>query len=382
MTDLRLGIDASNITIGGGLTHLVAFLEDAFSTGRYRKILLWSSSETIAKLPTPPAGLEVEYRSNPALNAGIISRVRWTTRFLHHEADGLVDVLFVPGGLYLGQFRPFVTMCRNMLPFDALERVRFGFFSREHVRLCLLRIFQALTFKRADRLIFLSQYAQREISRLVRLDARRQVIVPHGIAESFRDVCANYNGELRADHLRLVYVSTLMPYKYQLEVVDAVAHLAKKGIDVELDLIGGGDATYITRVRERIGEAGLTDRVHLVGAVPHAEVPAYYRAADAAFYASGCENFPNILVEAMATGLPVISSDRGPMPDILGTDALYFDPSAPESIADALQRFAEMAPAERHAMSVSARQLAEGYSWASTFEETARVIFSCVEGTA
>ena len=59
---MRLGIDASNITSGGGLTHLVAFLQDAEQGQRYESIVLWSSSATIDQLPEPAAN--VEYRTN------------------------------------------------------------------------------------------------------------------------------------------------------------------------------------------------------------------------------------------------------------------------------------------------------------------------------
>jgi hypothetical protein len=55
-------------------------------------------------------------------------------------------------------------------------------------------------------------------------------------------------------------------------------------------------------------------------------------------FGSSCENLPIILLEAMAAGLPIACSDRGPMPSVLGNGGVYFDPERAPSVADALER--------------------------------------------
>jgi glycosyltransferase involved in cell wall biosynthesis len=109
--------------------------------------------------------------------------------------------------------------------------------------------------------------------------------------------------------------------------------------------------------------------IQYLGHVPQDEIQNLYHANDAVIFASSCENFPNIILEAMASGLPVITSDRGPMPDIVGSEGFYFDPYSERSIANAIREvynnysFGIM-------LGSSAQSRAIGYLWRDTAMET------------
>ncbi len=103
--------------------------------------------------------------------------------------------------------------------------------------------------------------------------------------------------------------------------------------------------------------------------VPQADLPGYLAEADIFVFASSCENMPNTLVEAMAAGLPIACSQRGPMPEVLEDAGEYFDPEVPESIANALRKL--MAdPDLRRRLAVRAKRLAARYSWERCARET------------
>ena len=99
-----------------------------------------------------------------------------------------------------------------------------------------------------------------------------------------------------------------------------------------------------------------------LGFVQHDELPALLASADLFVFASSCENMPNTLVEAMAAGLPIACSDRGPMPEILQEAGVYFDPEDVPSIADAVARIVSDAEL-RTRIAQRARRLSEQYSW-------------------
>jgi glycosyltransferase involved in cell wall biosynthesis len=80
----------------------------------------------------------------------------------------------------------------------------------------------------------------------------------------------------------------------------------------------------------------LGEEVLLLGDIPYHELPAYYQHAKLNIFASSCENCPNILLEALASGRPLLSSSYPPMPDFAGEAAIYFDPYEPENLADKL----------------------------------------------
>ena len=60
--------------------------------------------------------------------------------------------------------------------------------------------------------------------------------------------------------------------------------------------------------------------------IPYHELHSEYKDADLGVFASSCENLPIILIEKMASGLPIACSNKGPMPEVLGSAGVYFDP--------------------------------------------------------
>jgi glycosyltransferase involved in cell wall biosynthesis len=103
--------------------------------------------------------------------------------------------------------------------------------------------------------------------------------------------------------------------------------------------------------------------------VPQADLPGYLAEADIFVFASSCENMPVTLVEAMAVGLPIACSNRGPMPEVLGDGGVYFDPEDPAGIVGAVQTLIDD-PALRAHCARRAHQLAQQYSWRRCAHET------------
>ncbi len=106
-----------------------------------------------------------------------------------------------------------------------------------------------------------------------------------------------------------------------------------------------------------------------LGFVPHDDLPSLLADADLFVFASSCENMPNTLVEAMAIGLPIACSDRGPMPEVLRDGGVYFDPENAESIATAIETLIRD-PGLRMSVAKRAKGLSGQYSWARCAAET------------
>ncbi len=105
------------------------------------------------------------------------------------------------------------------------------------------------------------------------------------------------------------------------------------------------------------------------GVIPYAELPQWYHRADGFVFASSCESFSITLLEAMAAGLPIACSNRGPMPELLGDAGIYFDPEQPESIVAALARLIQDTSwREQHAQMAYTRS--QDYSWERCARET------------
>jgi glycosyltransferase involved in cell wall biosynthesis len=375
---MRLGIDAANIRAGGGVTHLVELLRTAEPAQHgFAQVVVWSARATLERIEDRPWLVKV---GDPMLERSLPWRAYWQQfRLADAVRRAECTVLFVPGGSYAGDFQPVVTMSQNMLPFEWREARRYGV-STMTLRLLLLRWSQARTLRRAAGVIFLSEYARARITAEIGSLSASVSTIPHGIDPRFlhepraqRDLAA-YDTERP---MRAIYVSSVDMYKHQWHVAEAVVALRAQGLPLVLDLVGPAYPPALKRLREtlrRIDPAGAV--VRYVGPTPHSELPARYAAADLGVFASSCENLPNILIECMASGLPIACSNRGPMPEVLGEGAVYFDPESSESIARALSGLVT----SRELRERSARdafESARAYSWercsAETLEFLARI---------
>lgn len=111
---------------------------------------------------------------------------------------------------------------------------------------------------------------------------------------------------------RLIYTGRYDPAKGLDELLQAMAGLRAEGRDVHLDLVGGSTATDLgVDFRARARDLGIADRVRFVDEVPWAELPERLAAADLFVLPSHSEGLPLSLLEALACGLPVVSTRCG-----------------------------------------------------------------------
>jgi glycosyltransferase involved in cell wall biosynthesis len=342
---------------------------DPLSSG-FSQVIVWIGQATLRWIEDRPW---LGKSHQPLLDKSLPHRTFWQLFRLSMLArEAKCNVLFVPGGSYDGNFQPTVTMSRNLLPFEWQELRRYGV-SLTALKMVILRWTQSRSFRRAQGLIFLTRYAQDVVTRAVKRIPGETKVVPHGIdARFFRppheQLSIDRYSVYRPFHI--LYVSIVEVYKHQWLVAEAVASIRRSGFPVRLDLIGPAYPAALKRLRktlDRIDPSG--EYVRYIGAVPHSELHARYVEADMCVFASSCENMPNILLEGMASGLPIACSNRGPMPEMLGDGGVYFDPENPRDIARALRELID-SPELRTEKAWASFERAKTYSWARCARET------------
>ncbi len=158
-------------------------------------------------------------------------------------------------------------------------------------------------------------------------------------------------------------MSIIDQYKHQWNVVEAVDILCKEGYPIALDLVGpayGPSLKRLTKTMDRLDAKSSWVNYH--GAIPFDELDACYAKADLGLFASNCENMPNILLETMASGLPIACSKCGPMPELLGESGIYFDPEKSGPITDAMRELIDR-PKLRADLAAASYLKADKYSW-------------------
>ncbi len=377
-----LGIDASNLRSGGGVTHLVEFLRAAAPLVHgFERVIVWGCGATLAKIEEKDWLRKVH---DTLLDGGLPQRVFWQRFRLRKLAErARCDLLLVPGGSDGSGFKPMVTMSRNLLPFEWREMRRYGL-SWLILKVALLRFTQAVTFRRANAVIFLTQYARNTVIQVVGTLPGATSTISHGVDPRFS--CAprpqrkpeEFN---ESNPCRVLYVSIVDAYKHQWHVAEAVGQLRSTGFSVTLDLVGPAYAPAMRRLNETLQSVDPEARfIRYRGPIPHEELHRLYSAADINVFASSCENMPNILLEGMASGLPIACSDCGPMPEILGDAGVYFDPEKPDEIVQAIRKLIESSEL-RLEKAQAAFERAQQFSWERCADETLGFLAEVCGGT-
>ena len=291
-------------------------------------------------------------------------RVEWFLRF---------DVLFAPN------FVPPPTRSRRVvLTVHDLAFKRFPETAPHGTRWWLARLDRAL--ERAARIIVVSESTRRDLIDLYRVDPARVTVVPLGVDGSvFRpadpEVVAAVRSRFGIDGPYLLYLGGIEPRKNLPNLLAAFARLTP-----QLSLvIAGSGVGWNPEGTDLLGQAlaglpdGVRTRVHRTGYVSESEKVALLSGAEAFVYPSLYEGFGLPVLEAMACGTPVVTSNVSSLPEVAGDAAVLVDPADPAAIAEGIDR--SLGDVELHLRLVAAGlERAERFSWEETARRTTEVL--------
>lgn len=168
----------------------------------------------------------------------------------------------------------------------------------------------------------------------------------------------------------ILYVGTDRAQKNVDRLLLAYRRIREQGIPHKLLLVGSvGESP---RVARRIGELGLDGAVARIGHLPDEQLPLVYRCAEVFAYCSLSEGFGLPLLEAMACGVPIVTSGIGAMAEVAGACAELVDPYSVESIAQGLLTVLRSA-ARRQELLARAQEVVARYRWEETARKTLEV---------
>lgn len=215
----------------------------------------------------------------------------------------------------------------------------------------------------ADAVVAVSSRSARQARRHRHVDPI--AVVPAGVDPSVFSLAPD---ESRTDRIELLYVGPLRPRKNVGTLIEALRPLRESADrDVRLSIVGEG---YLEdRLRERASAVGVSSAVRFEGYVPGDEqLCEYYRQADLLVLPSRLEGFGMVTIESMACATPVAASDVEPLTEIVDGGGVFFDPTSPDSIAEAVLSAVE--DPEYHAqLSAAARAKAAEFSWSRVATE-------------
>ena len=169
---------------------------------------------------------------------------------------------------------------------------------------------------------------------------------------------------LRADRndgrIVLLTVARLIQRKGIDDLIQALPEVLKECPDLLVRIIGEGNMEEDLRTLAR--DLGVADHVEFLGYIRHEELPDRYAASDIFILPSRNEGMSNTVLEAMASGLPIITTDTGGTKELIQGNGQIVPPGRPDALAAAIRQYANDLILRRNHGSRS-RELAEGMDW-------------------
>lgn len=252
---------------------------------------------------------------------------------------------------------PVVVTVHDLIPFLFGDEYRW--MRRE--RLLALRL-----LRRADAVVAVSRSTAEDAVRIAGVDPSRVTVIHHGVDERFRParpdgvVAVRRRVGLLADEPYLLSVGVLDAHKRLPLLLDVVGRL-RRDHPVRL-VVAGAQAEYLPRVRDAIAAAALDDAVLLAGHLAAGDLVALYSGASCVLVSSAYEGFGLPVVEAMASGAPVIAFANSAIPEVCGDAGILVEDGNAAAMAAAASSLLDD-PRERGRRVDAGRSWATGFTW-------------------
>lgn len=280
------------------------------------------------------------------------------------------DVLHSP--VYVAPFLKFTRYVLTELDMSVfVEPAKYSLVKRIYFRTMI-----PLSCRRVDKILAISNSAASDLRRILKIPASKVVTSPLGIRADLnrindRKVLAKVKSKLDLPDKYILFLGVLEPRKNVAGLVDAFAKISSK---VDLDLVIAGSRGFgwnNKRVYELVRKYGLASRIHFVGTVEEADKAALYSLATIFVYPSFYEGFGIPVLEAMACGVPVITSKGSSLEEISGGAAILINPRDQNALAQGIKKIFHDKNLSRRLVKlgfVNARK----YNWSATAKETRR----------
>jgi glycosyltransferase involved in cell wall biosynthesis len=234
--------------------------------------------------------------------------------------------------------------------------------------------------EKAARVLTISKASRDDIIKYYRVSPGKVVVTYLGTSEvlsikdqglSMKNIKKKYG--IEGDYL--LSVGTLQPRKNYVKLIKALSVLIRQSADPGITLVIVGKKGWLwEEILAAPKKYGIEDKVKFLDFVPDEDLAMLYKNAKCSVLVSLYEGFGIPVLEAMAFGCPVITSNVSSLPEVAGEAGILVNPEKTEEITAAIKKVLELNPAERQAMINKGYAQAKKFSWEKCARETLAVL--------
>jgi glycosyltransferase involved in cell wall biosynthesis len=243
-----------------------------------------------------------------------------------------------------------------------------------------LRIFEEKMLERANKIIAVSHFTKRELLEYYKVPEEKIRVIHNGVdvnkfkpAQDKRKIkqALGFN----PDDLTILSVGRLYARKGLFTLIESMPAIVERFKNAKFIISGKGQSDEMRKLLAHAEKIGVKDNLIFTGYYPDKKLPKLYQAADVFAFSTFYEHHPFAVLEALSTGLPVVTTSVGGIPETIdsGKNGFLVEPFNPKQFADRILYLLEH-PAEASEMGLLARQtILERFDWRIVVKDVLRV---------
>jgi glycogen(starch) synthase len=243
-----------------------------------------------------------------------------------------------------------------------------------------LRFFEVSMIKRANRVIAVSDFTRRELRKYYNIPENRIRVIHNGVdTRKFKPAADKRKVKeelgLNPDDLAILSVGRLYARKGLFTLIECMPQVVKRFRNTKFVISGKGQSDEMRKLVAHAERLGVKDNIIFTGYYPDKKLPKLYQAADVFAFSTFYEHHPFAILEALSTGLPVVTTNVGGIPETIesGKNGFLVEPFNQKQLSDRIVYLLEH-PAEAAEMGVKARKtIVEQYDWRIVVKKVLKV---------
>jgi glycosyltransferase involved in cell wall biosynthesis len=243
-----------------------------------------------------------------------------------------------------------------------------------------LRFFEIRMLERANKIIAVSHFTKRELQNYYNIPENKIRVIHNGVdinkfkpANDKRKVKEELS--FKPDDLTILSVGRLYARKGLFTLIECMPQVVKRFRNAKFVISGKGQSDEMRKLIAHAEKLGVKDNIIFTGYYPDKKLPKLYQAADVFAFSTFYEHHPFAILEALSTGLPVVTTNVGGIPETIesGKNGFLCEPFKPQQLSDKILYLLEH-PAEASEMGLQARKtIEERFDWRIVVKDVLKV---------